>query len=65
MQDDGSIRAAYSLLTVAGEVVSGECVSIPEFDARGNIRIADHFCRSDGSSGVTYIEQIPAPVREA
>jgi hypothetical protein len=65
LQDDGSIRAAYSLLTVAGEVVSGECVSIPEFDARGNIRIADHFRRSDGSSGVTYIEQIPAPVREA
>ena len=65
LQDDGSIQAAYCLLTAAGEVVSGECVSIPEFDARGNIRIADHFRRSDGSSGITYIEQIPAPVREA
>ncbi|GAB2585193.1 hypothetical protein GCM10027269_46020 [Kribbella endophytica] len=65
LQDDGSIRAAYCLLTAAGEVVSGECLSIPEFDARGNIRIADHFRRGDGSSGVTYIEQIPAPVREA
>ncbi|ADB31996.1 hypothetical protein Kfla_2931 [Kribbella flavida DSM 17836] len=65
LQPDGSIKAAYCLLTATGDVVSGECLSIPELDARGNIRIADHFRRSDGSSGVTYIEQIPAPVREA
>lgn len=65
LQSDGSFDAAYCLLTTAGELVSGECHSVPQYDASGNIRIADHFRRSDGSTGVTYIEQIPAPVREA
>ena len=65
LQHDGSIEAAYCLLTAAGDLVTGECHSVPEYDSRGNIRIADHFRRSDGSTGVTYIEQIPAPVREA
>jgi hypothetical protein len=64
VQDDGSFDAAYCLLTATGDLVSGECHSIPEYDDRGRLRIADHFRRSDGSSGVTYIEQIPAPVRE-
>jgi len=64
LQDDGSIDAAYCLLTATGDLVSGECHSVPAYDERGRLRIADHFRRSDGSSGVTYIEQIPAPARE-
>lgn len=65
LRPDGSFDAAYCLLTAAGDLVSGECHSVPALDARGQIRIADHFRRSDGSTGVTYIEQIPTPVREA
>jgi len=61
LQQDGSIRAVYCLLTAAGDLVSGECLSVPEFDARGTIRIADHFRRSDGSTGISYIQQIPDP----
>ncbi|WP_157979686.1 hypothetical protein [Kribbella monticola] len=64
MQPDGTIRGAYCLLTADGELVSGECRSIPEYDLRGNIRITDHFRRSDGTRGVSSIEQIPAPIRE-
>ena len=64
LQPDGSIRGAYCLLTADGELVSGECRSNPEYDVRGNIRITDHFRRSDGTRGVSYIEQIPAPIRE-
>jgi hypothetical protein len=65
LRPDGSFDAAYCLLTASGDLVSGECHSVPALDARGQIRIADHFRRSDGSTGVTYIEQIPTPVREA
>lgn len=67
LRPDGSFRAAYCLLTATGELVTGECTSIPELDARGLVRIADHFRRSDGTTGVTYIEEIPPPAasREA
>lgn len=65
LQPDGSIDSAYCLLTSAGDLVSGECHSILEYDVRGNLRIADHFRRSDGRTGVSYFEQIPAPIREA
>lgn len=65
LRPDGTFDAAYCLLTAAGELVSGQCHSVPAFDARGNIRIADHFRRGDGTTGISYIEQIPAPVREA
>lgn len=66
-RSDGSFRAAYCLLTATGELVTGECTSIPELDARGLVRIADHFRRTDGTTGVTYIEEIPPPAasREA
>ena len=62
---DGSFDAAYCLISATGELISGECHSVPEFDAQGNIRITDHFRRSDGTTGTSHIRQIPAPVREA
>ena len=65
VQPDGSFDAAYCLIDAAGELIIGECHSVPEFDAQGNIRITDHFRRSDGTTGVSHIRQIPAPVREA
>lgn len=65
LRPDGSFDAAYCLLTETGDLVIGECHSIPDFDAQGNIRITDHFRRSDGTTGVSHIRQIPAPVREA
>jgi hypothetical protein len=64
LQPDGSIKAAYCLLMATGELVSGECLSVPEFDAQGNIQVTDHFRRADGTTGISRIEQIPAPVRE-
>ena len=65
LQADGSINSAYCLLTSDGSLVTGEARSVVEYDVRGKLRIADHFRRSDGTTGVSYIEQIPAPIREA
>lgn len=65
LRPDGSFDAVYCLVTATGDLVSGECHSVPEFDAQGNIRIRDHFRRADGTTGISAIRQIPAPVREA
>ncbi|WP_406056587.1 hypothetical protein [Kribbella sp. NBC_00889] len=65
LRPDGSFDAAYCLVTATGDLVSGECHSTPEFDAQGNIWIRDHFRRADGTTGISAIRQIPAPVREA
>ncbi|GAA0615650.1 hypothetical protein HPO96_00910 [Kribbella sandramycini] len=64
LRADGSFDASYCLLTETGELISGACHSIPEFDAQGNILVTDHFRRADGSRGVSRIRQIPSPVRE-
>lgn len=65
-QPDGAIRAAYCLLGTDGELITGECTSIPEV-FRGTLRIADHWERADGSTGVSYIEEIapPTAIKEA
>ena len=65
LRPDGSFDAVYCLVTATGDLVSGEFHSVPEFDAQGNIRIRDHFRRADGTTGISAIRQIPAPVREA
>jgi hypothetical protein len=65
LRSDGSFDAAYCLISETGELISGECHSVPQFDAQGNMQITDHFRRSDGSTGTSRIRQIPAPVREA
>ncbi|WP_132172543.1 hypothetical protein [Kribbella antibiotica] len=64
LRTDGTFDASYCLLTETGELISGACHSVPEFDAQGNIVISDHFQRADGSSGVSRIRQIPGPLRE-
>ncbi|MFI5731535.1 hypothetical protein ACIA49_15535 [Kribbella sp. NPDC051587] len=65
LRADGTFDASYCLLTESGELISGGCHSVPEFDAQGNIVISDHFERADGSRGVSRIRQIPSPLREA
>jgi hypothetical protein len=53
---DGTIDAGYAQVMDDGEVVSGRVVSRPTRLADGRIRLAEHWRRSDGSSGVSYIE---------
>ncbi len=63
---DGSIDAGYCLLMADGELVAGEVHSVPVRLPDGRIRLADHWRRLDGSTGVSYIEELPeTPGRHA
>lgn len=59
-QPDGMIDAGYCLLMADGELVAGQVHSVPTVLAGGRIRLADHWQRLDGSTGVSYIEELPA-----
>jgi hypothetical protein len=55
---DGAIDAAYCFVTAAGETVAGQCVSSPEVLADGRLRLTERWRRSDGSIGVSRIEEV-------
>ena len=55
---DGVIDAAYCFVTAAGETVAGACVSTPTVLADGRVRLAEHWRRLDGSTGVSEIEEV-------
>jgi hypothetical protein len=55
---DGVIDAAYCFVTSDGETVAGECVSTPTVLDDGRVRLAEHWRRLDGSSGVSEIEEV-------
>jgi hypothetical protein len=55
---DGTIDAAYCMVTSAGEVTAGECVSTPSVLADGRVRLAEQWQRLDGSAGISEIEEI-------
>ena len=57
---DGTIDAAYCMVTLAGETIAGTCVSTPTVLPDGRVRLAENWRRIDGSSGVSHIEEIPA-----
>jgi hypothetical protein len=54
---DGTIDAAYCQVTADGQIVAGACVSIPTVLPDGRVRLAEHWRRADGSSGVSHIEE--------
>lgn len=55
---DGTIDAAYCLVTKAGETIAGACVSVPAVLADGRVRLTEHWRRLDGSSGISCIEEV-------
>lgn len=57
-QPDGTINAAYCMVTAAGETVAGDCVSTPAVLADGRVRLTEHWRRLDGSSGISHIEEV-------
>jgi hypothetical protein len=57
---DGTIDAGYAQVMDDGEVVSGRVLSRPSRLPDDRIRLAEHWRRSDGSSGVSYIDSEPA-----
>lgn len=58
--EDGVIDAAYCQVMADGQVVSGRCVSTPTVLADGRIRLTERWQRSDGSSGISHIDEVPA-----
>jgi hypothetical protein len=57
VRPDGVVDAAYCFVTPAG-IVAGECVSTPEVLPDGRVRLTERWRRVDGSSGVSYAEEI-------
>ena len=57
---DGTIDAAYCMVTLTGGTIAGTCVSTPAVLPDGRVRLTENWRRSDGSSGVSHIEEIPA-----
>jgi len=56
---DGTIDAAYCLVSKDGVSVAGACVSSPTLLPDGRIRLVEHWQRLDGSTGVSYVEEVP------
>ena len=57
---DGTIDAAYCQVTGTGTAIAGTVVSTPTVLPDGRIRLAERWRRADGSTGVSYIEEVPA-----
>lgn len=55
----GVIEAAYCQIMTDGEVVAGRCLSTPTVLGDGRIRLTEQWRRADGSSGVSYIQELP------
>lgn len=56
---DGTLNAAYCLLTAGGDLVAGRCVSTPTLLDDGRIALRERWHRADGTSGVSWIEEVP------
>ena len=58
VRPNGTIDAAYCLVTAKGEAIAGTCVSEPTVLADGRIRLTENWRRHDGSVGVSLIEEL-------
>ncbi|MEV7603582.1 hypothetical protein AB0O91_40055 [Kitasatospora sp. NPDC089797] len=58
---EGVLTIAYAQVLTDGRVVSGECVSTPELLPDGRVRLCERWRRGDGSTGVSWIEELPGP----
>jgi len=58
VRPDDTIDASYCFVTVSGQTVAGACVSTPTVLADGRVRLAEDWRRIDGSSGISFIEEV-------
>ncbi|MFE9421333.1 hypothetical protein ACFYNO_00060 [Kitasatospora sp. NPDC006697] len=60
---DGVLDFAYCMVLGSGEVVSGRCHSEPSTLPDGRILLREWWERygRDGDSGISYLEEVPAP----
>ena len=59
-QTDGTIDAVYCMALRGGDLIAGSCRYEPVLLDDGRLRLAEHWRRIDGSSGVSHIEEVPA-----
>ena len=55
---DGTLHATYCLVLADGELVAGKCISVPTVLADGRLRLEERWRRLDGSSGISWIEEV-------
>lgn len=60
LASDGRIDAAYCQVMADGEVVAGRCESTPLMLPDGRLRLTERWHRTDGTSGVSVIEEVAA-----
>jgi hypothetical protein len=58
VRSNGTIDAAYCLVSTRGETIAGTCVSEPTVLPDGRIRLTENWRRHDGSVGVSLIEEL-------
>ena len=56
--DDGVLDAAYGQLLTDGTVQAGRCTTSPEVLPDGRLRMREEWQRTDGSSGVSHLEEV-------
>lgn len=57
-RQDGTVDAAYCMVTHAGATRAGTCVSTPTVLDDGRVRLTEYWHAADGSSGVSRIEEV-------
>jgi hypothetical protein len=55
---DGTLDAAYCMALAGGGLVAGRCTSLPTVLADGRLRLEERWRRIDGTSGVSWIEEV-------
>jgi len=55
---DGTLSAGYVQVLTDGRTISGDVISSPTVLADGRIRLRERWHRSDGTSGVSWIEEL-------
>lgn len=54
----GELRAGYVQILTDGRTVSGEVVTTPTELPDGRLRLREDWRRSDGSSGISWVEEL-------
>jgi hypothetical protein len=55
---DGTLDAAYCMVLAGGGLVAGRCTSLPTVLPDGRLRLEERWRRIDGTSGVSWIEEV-------
>jgi hypothetical protein len=59
-EPDGTLRLAYAMVLVGGEVISGHTVNTPEPDTDGRLVLREEWERfgANAATGTSYLEEV-------